>query len=109
MRTLPVLQRGLDLPGQGVTVLLSLLTLHGCCLNNRGHVHSPVAPGPAQGLNEGVVRVEPRLPFTQPPLYFLPRFLTLGTLLGTPKTRTQRRPSSTRGLSISSSRFTPYL
>lgn len=69
MRTLPVLQRGLDLPSQGVLVLLSFLTLHGCCLSNRGHVHSPVAPGPAQGLSEGVVSVEPQLTFTQPPLH----------------------------------------
>lgn len=68
MRTLPILHRGLDLPSQGVIVLLSFLALHGCCLNNRGHVHSPVAPGPARGLHEGVVSVEPQLTFTQPPL-----------------------------------------
>lgn len=68
MRTVPILQRRLDASSQGVIALFSFLTLDGCCLNNRDHVHSPAAPGPAQGGTEGVVTVEPRLTLTEPPL-----------------------------------------
>lgn len=56
----------------------------------------------------GELFTSPGVPSPHLPSLTLPVF-TLGTLLGTPKIRTARRPASTKGLSMSSSWFTPYL
>lgn len=99
-----------DLLSPGGTALIGFLAHHGCCLQGGNHAHSSVALGPAQGESQcGQCGSSKR----SCPASLLdtssPGIFTLGTLLGTPKIRMQRRPSSTRGLSISSSRFTPYL
>jgi hypothetical protein len=86
-----------------------------CLLSTGSHsARSAQLSSRVLGLNSGPQAGAARtlqtesVPSPHLPLSTLP-FLTLGTLLGTPKIRTQRRPASTRGLSISSSWFTPYL